>query len=926
MPDDKHNLLQIHDLTATLHAEPDSPASHLLARAKVLQYAATLPVPAAAILAPDSFVQQLRTDITAKSNPQITSEPTHSFDGQTAGQLNAFLDTLPNTGTTRKIHILSKTIQVNESVRLRSHTILQGCGTTFHAENVEIAFLGQTVEDFTLSNLTIIAAKTCAIMLKACRAGHLSNLLVSDGRDSGVVLRSQCRYIKIDSCRFLNNTRAGLIIEDGSHHVHVNHCEAAGSKHSSNWAAGIVLSALRPASEYGIRDAFEPNYFYPTDLAFKADAVPHQNIVEACHIHHNQSSGLYIDGGNGNVVLDNIITDNDKEGLCLDFYAASNLVQGNIIRGNGFRRHQSDDDLRIDMILACGRLADGSAVAKVPNISLDNAASNVLIHNIITDGAGGGIKIVRSGFRNIFGLNTLVDNNSGGNRVFTFPGILLGSAGAEMEGDTSGLDRTGSFENVIFSNLISGNHSVGILFDPHSTYNDARRNLVTQQAGPPMVMLAHPNATAENSFDQTPVSPLRSRLWNYTRILKILFSRFLWCWIGLAIGIQNPAIAEPQQGPRLIINTTDLYFPCQDGGDNFDMIAPYSLDEVNQILVVLDGNHHLRDPAAASRATICNDKSNNPRDPGLIAIAQLDYLYARHTPWCIGPWTSLTNDTDDLRWIPAREQVGIETFLETLRKAPRPVHVTVFGSSRIIAAALNREPELLRRKIEMIHFSAGSATPPGGNFLEWNIGLDQYAARRLLASDLPITIYPCATEEGPFVTRRHNGFWRLPNLNFIDRMDPRLRSYLVYQLAPSSRLDFLRAIEADPDPALLAKVKGKAHFVWETCVWLNISGRKLVHRAEGTYRIVKPGDLRSSDVELPNRLIPCKLTLRDGSKLCRPWPGQPPSVSDIGLFDWSPDNQSTNRWMYDRGNAEENERALQDALPELYISFRPASD
>jgi parallel beta-helix repeat protein len=525
MTDLPNNLFQKHGVLTTPHAEKESPAGQILARAKVLRYAEALPVSGTAILAPDAFVQTLRADITAQTKVPITPATTHAFEGRTASQLNAFLAALPRTEAPRSVCLRSTDIEVDEPILLRSHTALQGCGTVFHAEHAEIAFLGRNVADFTLVDLTILAPKVCAIMLKECRQGRLENLLISGSRDYGVVLRGRSHSIKIDSCRFRNNIRAGLMIEDGSHHVHVYRCEAAGSKHSSNWAAGIVLSALRPASEYGIRDAFEPNYFYPADLAFKADAVPHQNIVEACHIHHNQSSGLYIDGGNGNVALDNIITDNDKEGLCLDFYAAANLVQGNVIRGNGFRRHQSDDDLRIDMILACGRLDDGSAVAKVPNISLDNAAGNVLIHNVITGGAGGGIKIVRSGFRNIFGLNILADNNSGGNRVFTFPGILLGSAGSEIEGDTSGLDRTGSFENILFSNQISGNHSVGILFDPNSTHNEARRNLVTQQEGPPMVMLAHPNFTSENSFDPVKMSPLRSRLWNYSRILKIMLAR-----------------------------------------------------------------------------------------------------------------------------------------------------------------------------------------------------------------------------------------------------------------------------------------------------------------------------------------------------------------------------------------------------------------
>ena len=376
----------------------------------------------------------------------------------------------------------------------------------------------------------------------------------------------------------------------------------------------------------------------------------------------------------------------------------------------------------------------------------------------------------------------------------------------------------------------------------------------------------------------------------------------------------------------MVINTTDLYFPSQDGGDNFDILAPYAMEEICQILVVLDGNQHMRDPEAQKTDAFCRDPSGTARDPGFIAIAQLDHLFARRTPWCVGPWTSLRDDTDDLRWIPSREQVGIEDFLAALRAVPTPVHITVFGSSRILAASLNREPELLRRKVAMVHFCGGAAGPAGSDFLEWNIGLDRYAARRLLASDLPITLYPCATEAGPFALGRHNGYWYLPEMAFLDRMHPRLRSYLTYQLAPSRRLDVLRAVEADPDPALLATLKGRHHHVWETCVWLNITGRKLVRRTDDSYRIVRAAELRPDDAELPNLAVPCRVILRDGSRLCRTWPDQPPTVPDVGLFDWEPTSTPTNRWMYDRGDPVENQRALQEALPELYASFRPAAD
>ncbi len=159
------------------------------------------------------------------------------------------------------------------------------------------------------------------------------------------------------------------------------------------------------------------------------------------------------------------------------------------------------------------------------------------------------------------------------------------------------------------------------------------------------------------------------------------------------------------------------YTERRQGGDNFDLVTPYGLDEVEELLVVLDGNQHLRDPEAQKLARLCRDLRGIARDPGYIVVARLDHIFAPRTPWCIGPWTRMKSEDDRLDWIPQAEQTGIQTFIETLRAAPRPVHVTVFGSARTLAAAVNREPALLKAKIAMVHFCAGTAGN-GARFLE----------------------------------------------------------------------------------------------------------------------------------------------------------------------------------------------------------------
>ena len=67
---------------------------------------------------------------------------------------------------------------------------------------------------------------------------------------------------------------------------------------------------------------------------------------------------------------------------------------------------------------------------------------------------------------------------------------------------------------------------------------------------------------------------------------------------------------------------------------------------------------------------------------------------------------------------PGFEQTGIELILRTLRESSEKVDILSFGSARALAAAWNRQPDLLREKVNRIHLSAGASSP---TFQEWNV-------------------------------------------------------------------------------------------------------------------------------------------------------------------------------------------------------------
>lgn len=350
-----------------------------------------------------------------------------------------------------------------------------------------------------------------------------------------------------------------------------------------------------------------------------------------------------------------------------------------------------------------------------------------------------------------------------------------------------------------------------------------------------------------------------------------------------------------------VIDVTDLYYPGHDVTDNFDIIAAYALPEIDLKAVIIDVTERFRAPAAEIPEYKARDKGG-PRDPGVIQVTQLNYIFDRNVPYGVGPFNPMTSPEDKMLDAPVFQQSGVQLMIDVLKASPVKMDILSFGSVRPVAVAFNREPQLFRDKVRRLHLCAGATTP---EYLEWNVLLDPKGFVRLLRSDLPIAIYPCATPKGPFDYSPNNCFWRLPSLAFIPRMEPKLRNYLTFTLNRSTRSDILRAMDEEPDSEQLKAAAGRWLNIWETSVWSQTANRKVVRRADGKCRIIPAAEVKPDDKVLPNEVKPCKI-----------------KMDDTGKFSFEYTSEPTNLLMYDRGDPRENEKALQEALPELYASFK----
>jgi hypothetical protein len=376
-----------------------------------------------------------------------------------------------------------------------------------------------------------------------------------------------------------------------------------------------------------------------------------------------------------------------------------------------------------------------------------------------------------------------------------------------------------------------------------------------------------------------------------------------------------------------IIDLTDLYHPHQDPGDNFDIIAPYAMPEIDLKAVILDISECFRRRREEREPEDYNLNNGDAggRDAGFIPVLQCNSMFNGNVPAAVGPYRCMRSPDDDCRDVPAFEQLGIELLLDTLRRSTEPVDILVFCSCRVLAAAINREPALLRDKVRRLHLSIGTSSseifdvdfgnrrpvppkPGSPGFLEWNVALDPHAFVRVLRSGLPMSLYPCAADGGPFALGRHNTYFDAGDMAWILGLDPRIRNYLGYAFTKSTRIDFLRALDGPCPPEVEAYFRShNRHNVWETAIWTEVSGRKLVRRGDGSCRIVRPQDLRPDDREVPGRQVTCQLT----------------RIDDSGRFAFELGRGDGTVTIFDRGeDTEGHAAASREALPHWYASFR----
>ncbi len=342
-----------------------------------------------------------------------------------------------------------------------------------------------------------------------------------------------------------------------------------------------------------------------------------------------------------------------------------------------------------------------------------------------------------------------------------------------------------------------------------------------------------------------------------------------------------------------LIHTTDLFHPPMDPDDHIDLATTFALEEFDLRAILLD------------RAMSETEVRKGLREPGFVPVAQMCFLTGRSVAVAAGPASPLRSTGDTARDRPRNEQAAVELMLRALRESPAPSYVQVVGSARILMAAFNRDPALLKKKVRAVLLNAGSSA---GNSMEWNVEIDRHAYAGLMRSGLPIDWYPCGGP-GPnrvsaFNSSEHNTFWKIPHRVLFRGVPEPLLAWFVHGLTASSRGDILGALGEEGKGYAAGLVLNDTRNMWSTASMVLAAGRVLAKMPEG-WRFVPAGEVPAGTRTMKMGLEPVEV-----------------AANDDGTTRWKPAQGASNIRLFRRQPGPELDAAMAEALNALLRSLR----
>lgn len=313
-----------------------------------------------------------------------------------------------------------------------------------------------------------------AIFVALCSELVISHVDIINPRGVGILMADNTVFSHLYKCSVTHAGLAGFMLVRDVENTIFEQCSAQYCEQS-----GIFLTDLKLPENTDLMD-FDTQIDYthriignfgPFDFQ---DPSPLRTELLNCNFSHNRKMGITTDGVGYLSVKNTLIAHNDCEGITIDNGSWGCQVLQCHIFNNGWRGRQHEIELGIDFVEEMGLMDDGSSKAKLPGVSLDNAAYTRIEHNHIDSNWGDGVKLVRAAYANTISNNLIENNNRGTNDRFHYFGILIGQA----ERQHPDQDDFHSCSNRVFENDILGAHYAGIHLMGEVEGNHIKDNLI----------------------------------------------------------------------------------------------------------------------------------------------------------------------------------------------------------------------------------------------------------------------------------------------------------------------------------------------------------------------------------------------------------------------------------------------------------------
>jgi O-antigen biosynthesis protein len=383
-----------------------------------------------------------------------------------------------------RLTIDSSVLEKQSSIHVTScsHFHINGSGNEILLRQNNKFFIKVTdCRDFTIEGLRFSSGRN-PLFITGSASFSIKNCQCLDTEGCGVIIHNG-RDFSISRCSFDNTLSAGILVIGDSRNGEIRDCTVSRSRGIFNHDAAIHFCHTSPA----VTPEHVPERVHePLPITAKTQR-PHHLLIRNCTLTHCRAQGIYLEGALNCLIEDNILLNNNKEGICFDWGSSYNIFRRNIVTLNGERRDTSPLEKKIDFITAYPMLPDGSSSMKLPGLSLDNGCMNLIRENNITGNYGGGIKLIRTALFNTISHNRMRYNTIGANEyVPSFHGITILGLGAKNREFASHsqplLDFQPSILNTITDNTIA--ESLKALFhDRGSRNNFVSDNHISQQKG-----------------------------------------------------------------------------------------------------------------------------------------------------------------------------------------------------------------------------------------------------------------------------------------------------------------------------------------------------------------------------------------------------------------------------------------------------------